>query len=188
MERDRLFEPVVGRNALYTGRYLTLERVKIRLPDDRLADREIVRVRDAAAVLPIDEKNRAHLVRQSRPAIGQVLLEIPAGLLDEGETPEQTALRECEEEIGLKPGRLIPLLSYAHAEGYSTGMIILFIGLDLQTAGPARLDSTEFLERITLPFEQLVRKVKQNEIRDSKTIISTLLWQNLCRDSRWLDF
>jgi len=186
--KDRLYEPVLKRKTLYSGSYLRLEKLEVRLPDNRTAEREIVRVNDAVAVLPIDSRGAAHLVRQSRPAIDRVLLEIPAGVLDEGESPEQAAVRECEEEIGLKPGRLIPLFTYAHAEGYSTGMITLYIGLELEPAGPAELDSTEFLERTTIPFEELAERVKRNEIRDSKTIITTLLWMRLARNPDWLDF
>jgi len=188
MEKDPLYEPVLKRNTLYSGSYLKLERLDVRLPDNRSAEREVVRVNDAVAVLPIDSSGVAHLVRQSRPAIDQVLLEIPAGVLDEGESPQRAAVRECEEEIGLKPGRLIRLFTYAHAEGYSTGMITLYIGLELEPGGPAELDSTEFLERTTLPFEELAARVKRNEIKDSKTIITTLLWMRLGRDPDWLDF
>jgi ADP-ribose pyrophosphatase len=188
MNDDRLYEPILKRNTLYSGTYLALDRLEIQLPDKRSAQREVVRVNDAVAVLPIDSDGNAHLVRQNRPAIDRILMEIPAGVLDEGESPEQAAIRECEEEIGLKPGRLLQLLTYAHAEGYSTGMITLYVGLDLQPAGPAELDATEFLERTELPFEDLVRRVKCNEIQDSKTIISTLLWMRLSHDPDWLDF
>jgi ADP-ribose pyrophosphatase len=175
---DPLYEPVVATERLYGGTYLNVTRLTIRLPDERHGFREVVEVRDAVAVLPIDDAGIVHLVRQNRPAIGRILHEIPAGLIDAGESPEQTAVRECEEEIGMRPTGLTRLLSYAHAEGYSTGMITLFVGTGLMEAESAALDETEFLERVPLPFEELVQMVKTNRIEDSKTIISTLFWLN----------
>jgi len=189
MKDDRLFETIIQREEIFRGRYLNLESLKIRLPDKRIGLREIVRVRDAVAVLPVDERENVYLVRQSRPAIGEVLTEIPAGLIDDGgETPAEAAIRECEEEIGLRPEKLTELITYAHAEGYSTGMISLFVGTDLRATGPQRLDETEFLEIVSMPFEELLTKVRKNEIRDSKTILATLLWLHLRYNPQWLDF
>ena len=172
-------ERIVKRETLFSGRYLQLEELTVRLPDGRTAGREIVRVRDAVAVLPLDERERAYLVRQHRPAVERILLEIPAGLIDPGEEPEDAARRECEEEIGFRPMKLIPLLRYAHAEGYYTGFITLFIGTGLQASGPLRLDETECLENVRLPFVDLLRRVRENTIQDSKTILSSVLWAEM---------
>jgi ADP-ribose pyrophosphatase len=172
-------EKVIRRETLYTGRYLGLEELTIALPDGRHGKREIVRVRDAVAVLPLDSEETVYLVRQNRPAIGEILLEIPAGLIDAEEKPEEAARRECEEEIGFQPQELIPLVRYAHAEGYSTGFITLFVGLELKASGPLRLDETEYLENVRVPFTELTAMVRSNAIKDSKTILSTLLWSEM---------
>ncbi len=170
-------EKILNRELLYTGSYLTLEKLQVRLPDQQVCDREVVRVRNAVAVLPVDDKGNVHLVRQFRPAIDQFILEAPAGLMDHDENPGQTALRECEEETGYKPRQLHKLLTYAHAEGYSTGFITLFLGTDLEYTGNIHLDSSEFLEQVTLSFSELVRRVETNQIVDSKTILCTLFSQ-----------
>jgi 8-oxo-dGTP pyrophosphatase MutT (NUDIX family) len=162
---------------IYAGKYMDVRRHFLRLPDGREAMREIVHVRDSVAVLPVDAEGRVILVRQHRPAIGKTLLEIPAGLLDEGETPEDAALRECEEETGYRPQKLERLITYAHAEGYSTGWMTLFVGTDLIRTGNIKLDQTENLHAISLPFEELVQKVRANEIVDSKTILAVTLGQ-----------
>jgi ADP-ribose pyrophosphatase len=174
---DRLTETVVGRRELFRGGYLRLEELAIRLPDGRPARREVVTVRDAVAVLPVDAGGRVHLVRQHRAAIGRTILEVPAGVIEPGEAPLEAARRECEEEIGLRPHRLVPLISYAHAEGYSTGFITLYVGLDLEPVESPGLDATEVVERVVLPFAELRDKVRSNEIVDSKTILTTLLWE-----------
>lgn len=170
-------ETVVGRRQIFRGSYLRLEELTIRLPDGRPARREVVAVRDAVAVLPLDAEGRVHLVRQHRPAIGRTILEAPAGVIEPGEDPREAARRECEEEVGQRPHRLVALVSYAHAEGYSTGFITLYAGLDLEAVESPGLDDTEVLERVVLPFERLREMVRRNEIVDSKTILSTLLWE-----------
>jgi 8-oxo-dGTP pyrophosphatase MutT (NUDIX family) len=162
---------------IYSGKYLEVKKHFLRLPDGREAIREIVHVRNSVAILLINQDGRAIVVRQHRPAIGKTLIEIPAGLLDDGESPEDAALRECEEETGYRPQKLEKLVTYAHAEGYSTGWMTLFLGTDLIKTGKIKLDQTENLQAIHLPFEELVEKVRSNEIVDSKTILSVALRQ-----------
>jgi ADP-ribose pyrophosphatase len=175
-DRDPLFEPVKKRETLLRGGYLSLERLTLGLPDGKEAFREVVRVRDAVAVLPVDRNGTARLVRQHRAAIQRTILEAPAGILDRpDETLEACARRECVEETGLLPKRLVKLITYAHAEGYSTGFITLFLGQELQETGGPKLDQTEFVEQVSMPYPELLDRVLKNEIIDSKTILSVLL-------------
>lgn len=177
-EKDKLFEPVLSREKLFEGNYLDLDRYKIQLPDGKSAIREVVKVCNAVAVLPVDDKGYAHLVRQHRPAIGKTIIEVPAGLIDNGEDENDSAVRECEEETGYKPEKLIKLITYAHAEGYSTGFITLFLGLQLKSVGKPKPDSTEFFEQETIHYYELLKMVRLNFFIDSKTILSTLLSQS----------
>ncbi|MFC1477660.1 NUDIX hydrolase [candidate division KSB1 bacterium] len=172
---DALFEEIVEQETLYQGKYLDLRKMTIRLPDKRTGIREIVQVKDAVAVIPVDAGGNVHLVRQHRPAIGRTIVEIPAGLIDDGENADESARRECEEETGYRPQELIELITYAHAEGYSTGFITLYLGYKLERTGKIHLDQTEFLEHVVMPFDELLGKVRKNEFIDSKTILATLL-------------
>ncbi len=174
-EKDNLFEPVLNTEVIYEGKYLNLNRLEIRLPDGNTGFREVVKVSDAVAVLPVDSDGYAHLVKQHRVAVERTILEVPAGLIDSGEDAETAARRECEEETGYIPGRLIKLMTYAHAEGYSTGFITLFLGLDLEHTGKVELDRSEFLERYTIPYSKLLEQVKNNQFIDSKTILTSIL-------------
>jgi ADP-ribose pyrophosphatase len=182
--RDPLREPVLRREELFSGIYLRLERLTVRLPDGRTAEREVVSVRDAVAVLPVDAEGSVRLVRQHRPAIGRTLLEVPAGLIQPGEDPEEAARRECGEETGVRPARLRRLITYAHAEGYSTGFITLFLGTGLGETRPLRLDETEFVEPVSVPFDRLAGMARAGEIVDSKTILCVLLSENAMREGR----
>ena len=179
---ENVFEEIVKRQSIFRGRYLRLERLKVKLPNGQFGEREIVRVRDAVAVLPLTEDMNVYLVRQYRPAVERTLLEIPAGLLDDQENTKDAAVRECEEETGYRPGQLKELITYAHAEGYSTGFVTLFLGTDLKYTGKIHLDATEFVEPVCMPFDELVRLVKENHIIDSKTILSTLLIEKLLEE------
>jgi len=170
-----LKEEVISRKTVYQGRYLHAEEQQVRLPDQSVATREIIRPPDAVGILPIDEKGRVHLVRQYRPAIEQLTLEIPAGIIDPGEKPPETAFRECQEEIGQAPKRLEFLFRYYHSVGFSTGKIEVFLGRDLSPAPEAELDPGEFIERLCLPFEAAYAKAVSGEMVDSKTILA-LLW------------
>jgi ADP-ribose pyrophosphatase len=182
-EKNSLEERMEKRHILYTGKYLNLEKVDVIFPDGRPGQREIVQVYNSVAVLLLDGKNEAHLIRQYRIAIDRTIFEIPAGLLDPGEDAETAALRECEEETGLLPQKLEKLITYAHAEGYSTGYMTLFLGTELKNTGKIKLDSTEFLEPVSIPFPKLEEMVRNNEIIDSKTILSTLLVKNRLKKS-----
>ncbi len=176
IEQDGFTEIVRKREKLFKGAYLDLERLEIELPDGRTGLREVVLVRDAVAVLPVDRDGAAHLIRQHRPAIGRTIIEAPAGVLDSpDEAPEACARRECEEETGIVPGKLTRLLTYAHAEGYSSGFISLFLATDLTHTKKTRLDASEYLEQVALPFEELLTMVRENRIIDSKTILCALL-------------
>jgi len=176
---DNLFEPVLNCTELYSGKYLNLERLNIQLQNGRTGIREVVKVKNAVAILPVDAEKNVYLVRQHRPAIGRTIEEIPAGLIDDGESAEESAKRECEEETGFRPGKIEKLITYAHAEGYSTGYITLFLGTKLEHTGKTHLDDTEFLEPVRMSFDELKEKVLSNYFIDSKTILATLLSETI---------
>lgn len=171
-----MVEKVIQRETLYHGSYLELEKLKVELPDGRQCDREIVHVPDAVAILPITSDGWVVLIRQHRPAIDQTILEIPAGIVNKKEGLDSAVIRECEEETGYKPKKVQTLLTYAHAVGYSTGYVTLFLSDDLEYTGQIQRDSTEFLEIVHMPFANLQKLVRRNEIIDSKTILSTHLY------------
>ena len=176
MNHDSLFEHVKKRESIFQGKYLNLERLHLQFPNDIKGIREVVRVKDAVAVLPVDSENTVHLIRQHRPAIGKTIIEVPAGIMDKKEESlEECAKRECEEETGVIPGKLTRLITYAHAEGYSTGFITLFLGTELKHTKNLNLDQTEFVEQVSMPYTELLKMVLKNQIIDSKTILSTLL-------------
>lgn len=170
-----LEEKLIRKKVVYQGKYVRAEEQVVRLPDGTEAVREIVSPPDAVGILPIDSEGRVYLVRQYRPAIRQVTLEIPAGILEPGEAPAETARRECEEEVGFRPKRLDFLFRYYHSVGFSTGKIEVFLGRDLLPSPHAHTDPGEFIEAMLLPFEEAYRQGLSGKIVDSKTLLA-LLW------------
>jgi ADP-ribose pyrophosphatase len=174
---DPLDEELIRRQVVFKGRYVTTEVRTVRLPNGHEAVREIVSPPDAVGVLPIDPAGRVHLVRQYRTALERAILEIPAGIIDPGESPEQTGRRECEEESGVIPQQMERLCRFYHSVGFSTGCIELYLATGLTPASHTHQEHGEHLERIVMPFEELYQLVCSGGIVDSKTIIAVLWYR-----------
>lgn len=176
-----LDETLLRSKTVYQGKYVQAEERIVRLPNGREAVREIVRPPDAVGVLPVDGDGTVYLVRQYRQAVGRVLLEIPAGIIDRVESMEETGRRECEEETGVRPAKMEWLFRYYHSVGFSTGHIEIFLGTELSKDSSLLPDEGEFIERVCLPFEELYRLAVNGEIPDSKTMLAALWYQQRVR-------
>ena len=128
---------------------------------------------DGVAVLPLDERNNVLTVTQYRYVFGKLLLEIPAGKLDEGEDPVTGALRELEEETGAVPDSLLPLGVILPAPGCYGEKLHLFLARGLRMKDQ-HLDPDEFLNVERIPFSEMVHRVMDGEIEDAKTIAAVL--------------
>jgi len=100
---------VLSTRRVYEGKVLSLDVDEVLEPEGVRATREVVRHRGSVAALPVHEDGRMVLVRQYRYAVDALVWELPAGRLDPGETVEDAARREMEEEVGLRPRGLGPL-------------------------------------------------------------------------------
>ena len=134
------------------------------------------------AILAIDDEDRVLLVRQFRVAIGEVLLEVPAGTLDvrpDGsiEDPELAAPRELEEETGMRAGSWRLIARFWTAPGFASELMHLYLATDLRPADGERLgpDEDEHLLLERMPWRDAVAAAERGELRDAKTILS-LLW------------
>lgn len=123
-------------------------------------------------VLPVDRKGNVYLVRQYRHAVGEYLLEAPAGLMEEGETPEEAALRELREETGAC-GTVTSVGDYFPTPGYCEELIHLFLA-DVESFGETDPDEDEFLQTEVLDFAEFYQRAKDGRIRDGKTIALAL--------------
>ena len=147
---------------------LSLETVT--LPNGATTDLEIIAHPGAAAVVPMKDEQTVIMIRQYRHAVGGFIYEIPAGKLHLGEDPRDCAVREVEEEIGYKVGRLEPLLSFFTTPGFTDEIIHIYIGHDL-LPGTQDLGVDEVLEIIDMPLVKTIDMIRDGAIKDGKTII-----------------
>lgn len=167
-------ERVLESRSIYEGRKVRLRVDTVELPNGARSIREIVSVPQAVVILPLTEDGQVHLVRQYRAAIGDYLLELPAGTLDPGESPEACARRELIEEIGQQAGHWQWLTSFYTVPGICDELIHLFLARELSRA-QGQPDADEFIEVVSLPLEQAVAMARSGQLRDGKSIIG-LLW------------
>jgi ADP-ribose pyrophosphatase len=141
---------------------------------DTIYVREVVRHPGSAVIVPVFAGDTVALVRQYRHPAARYLLEIPAGSLDEGESPEEGAARELEEELGYRAGVLEKLAEFFVSPGFCEEKMWLYLATDLtQTA--QRLDDDEIVEVVRLPFSSALKMISNGEIEDAKTIIGLIL-------------
>ena len=165
---------ILSRKTLMELRPFDVERVHFRLPDGRERDYDLVQHVDAVTILPVDALGQVYMVRQYRIGAEQELLELPAGVMDEGEEPEVSARRELREEIGKDCGELIQLGGFFMAAGYSTEYMHVFLALDLKDS-PLEQDDDEFLTTVVVPITELMNMASDGRLADGKSLTTLLL-------------
>lgn len=154
---------------IYRGKRLRVVKELYRLPSGREKERIVIHPGDAVAMLPI-EGDSCILLRQFRFAIGEYLCEAPAGTLDPGETPLETAKRELIEETGLSGERFIPRGFIYTTPGFTTEKIHLF---EVRGLAPSReyvKDEDEEIDVVRIPSSEVLAMARDGRIRDAKTI------------------
>ena len=154
---------------VFDGRVVHLYRDIVTLPNGNESVREYVKHVGAVCIIPITDSGEVILERQYRYAVGQTLIEIPAGKLDSAEEiPCEAALRELREETGIVPDRMINMGVYYGSPAIMGEKIYMYLARGLNF-GKDDLDNDEFLEVFTLPIDDAVEMVLNGEITDGKT-------------------
>ncbi len=167
-------ERTVATERIYDGRVVALERRNVTMADGRRVQREVVLHAPVVAIVPVDEHGRVLLVRQWRTPVERELLEVPAGGVDGGESPEEAVQRELQEEVGVRAGEVVRLAGLWVAPGYCTEHITVYLARDL---APSRLegDEDEAIVVVPLPLADALAAVASGEICDAKSVIGLLL-------------
>lgn len=162
-------EQCTSSSRVYDGRILNLRVDQLMLGNGKTAKREIIEHRGAAAIVPIIQDRDVVLVRQYRYAVATDLLEVPAGTMEQGETPEECAVRELEEETGYRCKEIEKILEFFPVPGYSTEKIHVYIAKGLSQSKMNTEDDEQISVEI-LPMENALEKVRSGEIHDAKSI------------------
>ncbi len=152
-------------------RNFTVYLDEVGLRDGTIAKRICIDHPQAAAIVPLVSDNEVIMVRQYRYALKRETLEIPAGKMDKGESPEDCIKRELVEETGFEARVIKWLYTYAPAVGYSNELIHLYLGSDLRKL-EREINNSEISSLEILPLGEVLRMIRDHEIVDSKTIIA----------------
>lgn len=159
---------------LYTGKVLSLDLDEVEEPGGVRTTREVVRHSGSVAVLAIQDDGRIVLVRQYRYPVDDAVWELPAGRLDAGESPEQAAQRELQEEIGYKAGSLRKVAFFYTTPGFCDESMHVFRATGL-TPSKAKGDEDERIEVQAFSLTDLEAMIERGEIREGKTLVAVLL-------------
>lgn len=162
---------------VYNGKVFDVYRDEISLPNGKTAPREYILRGHAAAVIAADEEGKIFFVRQYRHAARDLCLEIPAGMLEEGEDPAIAAARELEEEIGWKSVEELKfLVEIIPSVGICTEKISIYIAGRLEKS-QQKLDEDEFVEIEKYSLEEAEKMVYEGKIYDSKTVAAIFMYK-----------
>ena len=166
-------ETTVESKVEFQGRIVTLRVDRVRLPNGRFTTREIAEHSDSICVVPLDEKSNILMVRQYRKPLESQLLEVPAGGIEAGESPEETVVRELQEEVGFIARDIKLLSSFWLAPGWCTEYMYSYLARELE---PSRLPADdESIIVIPVALDQVLPMIESREIQDAKSIASLLL-------------
>jgi ADP-ribose pyrophosphatase len=173
------YERIERKNG-YLGKFINMFIDKVRLPNNHIIDLELIEHPGAAAIVPVDDDGNIIMVRQFRYATSGFILEIPAGKLDQAESPEICAGRELEEETGFRSSKLEPLGFIWTTPGFTNEKIWLYLALNLKETEQA-LEDNEVLSVEKVPAHKAIEDAKQGRISDSKTVCALLRAEPLLR-------
>jgi ADP-ribose pyrophosphatase len=173
-------EPSPPRRVIYRGLKIDLALQSVLLADGTRADREVVVHRGAVALIPMVDERHVCLVENHRYTVGKTLLEVPAGTIDEGESPDQTAARELQEETGYRAATIRPLRDWYVSPGVMTERMYLFLCENLEP-GPQHLELDERLKTVIVPWDEALAMVDDGRIEDAKTMLALTICERLRR-------
>ena len=175
-------EPTIATESAYQGELVSVRVDTVSLPDGREIAREIVSHPSSVCIVPMDPADNVLMVRQYRKAVESLLLEAPAGKMEGDEDPEETALRELQEEVGHSAGDLQALGSFYVAPGWCTQTIHAFLARDL-VQSKLDADDDEFIETVRVPLGQIPALIADGTIRDAKSVTALLLAMRVLGDN-----
>lgn len=168
-------EETLSSKVVFQGRAVSLRVDTVRTLSGREATREIIEHDDCIAVIALDGDENILLVKQFRKPVERELLEIPAGGIDGGESPEDAVRREMREETGYLPQTVKQLGGFYSAPGYATEYLYLYLATDL-ISSQLYAEDTEEISLVRVPTSQILSIITLGGICDAKSIAGLLIY------------
>ncbi len=165
-------EKTLNKTYVYKGKILSVRKDDITLPDGTPAIREMVEHSGGSAVY-CEKDGKVLLVKQFRYPYKEELYEIPAGKLNEGEDPMQTAIRELEEEGGIRAKRVEKMFDIYPTPAYTNEIIRIYKATEFVETKSC-LDEDEFLSAEWIDKNTVKKMIENGQIKDAKTIVAVL--------------
>lgn len=165
-------EKTISSEVIYKGPVFQIRKHRVETRSGESV-RDIVEHSGGAIMVAVTDEGKVLAVRQYRKALEKVLLELPAGKADPGETPEITAARELAEETGYTPAEVRHLTSFYPTCGYSNEFLHIYLCRGL-TKGDTHWDDSECMDILEYDPDDLIDMIMKGEVEDSKTIIGIL--------------
>ena len=170
---DKLKEKQISSEKVFDGVLLHVRKDMVTLPNGKITVREYIEHPGAVALVAYDKNGDVLLLNQFRYPLKKIFIELPAGKIEPGETPEETGLRELEEETGYRATELRFLTKIHPCIGYSDEVIHIYEAFGLKE-GTVQTDDDEFVQVFTLSLDEACKKVRAGEITDVKTMIGLM--------------
>ena len=159
-----------------------VEKIFVELPDGRQRYYDLVRHGPGVVILPVTDEGNILFVKQYRVGSASELLELPAGMVEEGEATGPAAARELREETGYEAGEIIRLGGYYASAGYCSEYMHAYLARDLKW-NPLPQDEDEFISNISLSIEEAYKAAEDGRLEDAKTICALMMAQKYIRKS-----
>jgi 8-oxo-dGTP pyrophosphatase MutT (NUDIX family) len=169
-----------NRMTVFSGLVIDIEQMEVEIGRLGRHTYQVIRHPGGAGVLPVHDDGSISLIRQLRPAVAAVILEIPAGRLGPAEPPAECASRELREETGITAAKLIPLGTVYSSPGVFDEVIHLFAATGI-SQGDAQPEADEEIELLRLPLGEAMQMASDGRISDAKTLAALLRWELLGR-------
>ena len=182
MNEQKFYEKTIKSDTIYDGKILKLRVETVELENKRYSKREIVDHQKGVGIIAFDGEDKIWMVKQYRKAIDKITLEIPAGLVDPGEMPIETAKRELQEEVGYFPETISYLFDMHASPGFTNDKLSFFLAKDLVKSSLDQ-DEDENVEALSIEIKELYKMVEKCEITDAKTIIAILYCLKLLNEA-----
>ena len=153
------------------------------MADGRVHQHEVIEHPGSVVILPMVAADRVCLIENFRIAVGQTLLELPAGTIENQDDPGETAHRELIEETGYRAGKWEKLAEFFVSPGILRERMHLYLATEMQV-GPTALESGEEIRSKVVSWDEAMRLVETGAVQDAKTLIGLLTYDRLRRERR----